>query len=365
MQSLGERVEVVDAVRGFALLGVLIANVGVFTHNIGDINSYAVSFYEIFVLNNFYVIFSMLFGLSFYIFMAKPKNSKVTFLRRVTILLFFGFIHLTFFWHIDILHAYAITAYLLIFFYDMDLKSIKFWIVGLFFVDMFFEAYLSSEILTNYLLQPTSSSLIDTYYTATYAENLSITFENLSNVLANTVVEVPHYLFLFLIGLYIGKSGIYAKTSERFDDIYRTSIYSLIVVLLSSLSWGVLAINETTDEYLVDPATNIFNLALGIFYVTFIVILYQQYSQSYIFDRFRAVGKMTLTNYLSHSVIYLILFYDFNLGLHNEFPKLLVPLIALPIFFLQAEFSRYWIEKHGHGPMEKIWRYLTYLRRKA
>ncbi len=367
MSTLKERIEVVDAVRGFALLGVLLANVGVFCHNTGDINDYAVSFYRIFILNNFYVIFSILFGLSFYLFMSRPKNTLYIFFKRILILLGIGLIHTIFFWHIDILHTYAITAFLLIFFYNMRMIFLKLSILVVFIINLLFSAHYSSQIL-GHLLQSTPSSLIDTYYASTYLENVAITWANLSNILANTVADIPHYLFLFLIGLYIGRSEIYKHTKEKLNEIYLASQICLLAVLVTALAWGGLSLFEIRDDLLIDPAQDLFNLALGCFYITFIVLLYHYYHQdgeSYIFDRFVAVGKMTLTNYLSHSVLYLILFYDFNLGLHNELPTILVPLIALPVYFLQAEFSRYWIDRHGHGPMEKVWRYLTYFQIKV
>lgn len=376
--SLKERVEVVDAVRGLALFGMLIANVGVFTHtygNSGGLNDLASNIYTIFILNNYYVIFSILFGLSFYIFMSKPRNSKYIFLKRTFILLIIGFIHLIFFWHLDILHAYALTGFLLIFFYDMNLRSLKVWIAVMFILDIVFSAYLSTVIL-EHTLQPVTTSLTDSYGTSTYLENLDITLMNLNTVLSNTLVDIPRYLFLFLLGLYAGKSGIYAETKERLAQVLTACRFSLGATIVVAICWFVSLLynlNDYINDYITDfinisytlsitdPLSDIFNFLLACFYITFFVLLYHTVRDNYIFDRFRMIGKMTLTNYLAHSLIYLLLFYDFNLGLRYEYPTYLVPVIAIPIYFLQAELSKLWISRFGHGPMERIWRYLTYV----
>lgn len=364
LSSLKERVDVVDAVRGLALFGMLIANVGVFTHSRGTgINDIASNIYTIFILNNYYVIFAMLFGLSFYIFMTRPKNTKFIFLKRTFILLIIGVGHLLFLWHLDILHAYALTGFLLIFFYDMKLKYIKICILLMFVLDVLFSSFLSSDIL-EHLLRPTTATTIDTYSAGSYLENLSMTFENLPNLFAYTLVEMPRYLFLFLIGLYMGKTGIYAETRERLDQILSWCRISLGATVVVSLIW-VLSLAYQLGDTVTDPLTDLFNFLLACFYVTFFILLYHTRKvdtggKNFILDRFSYIGKMTLTNYVSHSVIYLILFYDFHLGLRHEYPTYLVPLIAIPLFFLQAELSRIWIERFGHGPLEKIWRYLTY-----
>lgn len=290
--------------------------------------------------------------------MSRPQNSKYIFARRAFVLLILGFIHLSFLWHLDILYAYAITGFLLILFYDMELRSVKIWIVTMFLLDIACSSYLSSIIL-EHLLQPTSNSLVDSYSAGTYLKNLEITFMNLPNEFAKTLVYLPRYLFLFLIGLHIGKSKIYAETKERQWEIKTACSLTLAGTFIFIILWMV-SVHHNLGNHIVDPVIKVFNFLLGSAYVALFVLVYHKLRNNYILERFRVIGKMTLTSYLSHSIFYLILFYDFSLGLHYEYPTYLVPVIAVLIFFIQAEMSRLWLNRFGQGPVEKMWRFFTY-----
>lgn len=363
MHPSKERIEIVDIVRGFALFGMLLANVGVFTHtDNGSLNNIASNIYSLFIVNKFYVIFAMLFGLSFYIFMSRPQNDEYTFAKRTFILLIIGVIHLIFIWHLDILHAYALVGFLLLLFFHMELKSIKKWIIIMFLLDIALASYFSSYIM-EYLLQPTAKSLIDSYSAVSYLENLEFTFMNFSNQLVNTLVYIPRYLFLFLIGLYIGKSGLYAQTKERQWEIKNICGLTLAGTIIFLVLW-MLSVQYNFGDHFTDPVIRVYNFFLGSSYITLLVLAYHKFKNNYIWERFKVIGKMTLTSYLSHSIIYLILFYEFNLGMYYEYPTTIVPAIALPLFFLQAEISRLWLNRFSQGPVEIVWRYFTYGKRK-
>ncbi|ACB84260.1 DUF418 domain-containing protein [Natranaerobius thermophilus] len=359
MGSLKERVEIVDALRGFALFGMLIANLGVFTHNEIDFLEMASTIYSQFILNNFYPMFAILFGLSFYMFMSRPRNTKLIFVRRLVILLILGIMHMVFVWHLDILHAYAITGIFLLFFYKMDLSSLKKWLVVLFILDMLFAAFLSD--LLSGLVTTSAPSIISSYNASSYGANLSITIENVPGILYDAVVDIPHHLFLFLIGLYLGKSGVFMETRDRLESVVRVSWWSMGLFVLFYFSRMIVRNYGLADEYLSLPLSNLFNLSLTFFYITLFVVFYHWKKDNYIFDRFRLIGKMTLTSYLTHSVIYLLLFYEINLGLYNELPTMLTPLLAVVIYLAQSEFARIWLNKFGHGPVEKVWRFFTYV----
>ncbi len=360
LSKMSRRVEIIDSLRGFALFGVLVANIGVFTHDNFDYHGMVSTIYSQFILNNFYPMFAMLFGLSFYIFMSRPYNTGYIFCKRLFLLLVFGTLHMVFIWHLDILHAYALTGFLLIFFYKMNLSTLKIWLVIMFILDMLFASFLSDMILDQ--VPPPGSSIISSYDANTYLANLSITLENVRNIFIDALVDIPHHLFLFLLGLYVGKSGLVTRIEENIQNILKASWASLFLfvafymlrTILENFSWGI--------EYFISPLSNLFNLSLTIFYITMFVLLYYWNSNNYIFSRFGYIGKMTLTNYIAQSVLFLILFYEFNFGMYQEIPTAIIPLIAIPLYILQAEFSRLWLERYRQGPLESIWRYLTYLK---
>ena len=160
----------------------------------------------------------------------------------------------------------------------------------------------------------------------------------------------------------MGKTRIHLRIRENLLGIVKVSWISLFLfvffymvrMVIRNYSWGW--------EYFSSPLTNLFNLSLTFFYITLFVILYHWGAGRYIFDRFRFIGKMTLTSYLTHSLVYLILFYDFNLGFYQEWPTVITPFIAVPLFWLQSEVSEFWLQRYGHGPVEKVWRFFTYFR---
>jgi len=361
MNSAKQRIGIVDATRGLALFGMLVANVGVFTTSQstnGNLNEIASSIYSIAFLHNYYIIFSILFGLSFYIFMDRPQNSRFIFVKRNFFLLLIGLVHLVFLWHIDILHAYALTGFLLIIFYNMKLRSIKIWIIILLLVDIVISNYLASRIL-EFLPQIDSGSfLVESYSAETYVENLQITFMNITTAINSTIIKIPHYLFLFLVGLYIGKSGIYRSVYERKEEIKSACRVSVAALIAITVIW-IASINTINHET-ADIAEDLFNVILGICYIPLFVLLYINTRNNYIFSRLEIIGKMTLTSYLSHSVLYLIFFYQCGLGLYLEYPTYTVPLIVIPVFIIQAELSRLWLNRYEQGPVEKLWRFLTY-----
>ncbi|MGQ0516765.1 DUF418 domain-containing protein, partial [Bacillus sp. D-CC] len=92
------------------------------------IDSYIRLFYDMFIQTKFYTIFSFLFGLGFYIFMsraeAKTAHPKILFVRRLLILLLFGFLHYVLLWDGDILHTYAIAGFFLFLFYKREPRTI-------------------------------------------------------------------------------------------------------------------------------------------------------------------------------------------------------------------------------------------------
>ena len=82
-----------------------------------------------------------------------------------------------------------------------------------------------------------------------------------------------------------------------------------------------------------------------------------------VLELFAAPGRMALTNYLSHTLIGIVLFYGVGFGLIGQVRPLGIYAIALTIFACQVVFSRWWLAHHAMGPMERLWRTLTYGRR--
>lgn len=137
--SLRERVHFLDIVRGFALLGIIIVNYFLIVDSVkgfemasDDVLHKLVSW---FAEGKFVTLFSFLFGVGFMIFMdraaQKVESPNKLFARRLSILLGFGILHITFVWVGDILAFYAVSGFLLLAFYKRTAKTVLRWIIAL------------------------------------------------------------------------------------------------------------------------------------------------------------------------------------------------------------------------------------------
>ena len=143
-----ERINEIDMIRGVALFGILMVNMAFFKSPFLDlrlpsnypegIERISAYFIQLFFTGNFYAIFSFLFGLGFYIFMDRTMQKglelKPLYHRRLFALMFFGLIHIIFFWSGDILFNYALVGFILLAFRNKSLQAIKRWIISLFIV---------------------------------------------------------------------------------------------------------------------------------------------------------------------------------------------------------------------------------------
>jgi len=138
-----ERIEMIDSLRGFALTGVCLANLGIFSfYYLSDnaqkanlplpvLNSILGYIIYFFVDAKFWTLFSIMFGLGASIFISRAdglhKNGKALYARRLSILLIIGLIHSIFLWNWDILVDYALAGFILLIFSNKKNVSLAIW----------------------------------------------------------------------------------------------------------------------------------------------------------------------------------------------------------------------------------------------
>ncbi|MGG0627477.1 DUF418 domain-containing protein, partial [Bacillus altitudinis] len=142
--SLKERVHFLDIVRGFALMGIILVNYFLIVDSVKgfemESNDVFHNLVNWFASGKFITLFSFLFGVGFMIFMdraaQKVDSPNKLFARRLTILLGIGLLHVTFVWIGDILTYYAVAGFLLLFFYKRTAKTILYWLITLFVIQL-------------------------------------------------------------------------------------------------------------------------------------------------------------------------------------------------------------------------------------
>lgn len=387
-----ERFIILDALRGFALLGICMANFPEFslytflspeaaasmpTAVQDKITRYLL---YIFVDGKFYTLFSLLFGLGFSIIIRNAERKGVNgfriFYRRMGMLMLFGLLHLMFIWSGDILLLYALLGMLLPFFRQMPDKKLLRW--ALFFLILPIGVDLVCEITRTNLALP-FIRLQETYcaeygingtnfaYWLHDAEDYGTVFQFLVQgacvrmqefIIGNRYFKV---LGLFLVGFYIGRNRIYADLEGRKNLLVKVCRLGLIIGLPCSLLY---AWSSMGGHPLSDTLHSLFYFIsvypLGFAYAAGLCLLYLRVKSLSIWKWLAALGRMALTNYIGQSVIGMFLFYGIGLGWGSTIGLLQTEVIVLAVFLFQMLFSRLWLSGFKFGPLEWIWRMLTY-----
>lgn len=386
--SSNERIISLDIIRGFALFGILLVNMPLFqtpklveelymiSPELSGIDQFARIILDVFVETKFFAIFSILFGIGFYIFMQRAEEKSAFYYRlysrRLIALGVFGFLHLFFFWYGDILLRYALAGFFLIFFYKRKEKTIFIWILSfvcLLFGLLLFSFFSSTEAMEQQIsiLQMEGASkvveAIDIYNNGSYTEWLSYRFtDEVIPVLINMPLSIITPLFYFLIGLYIAKKGILTDFHTHKQFVKRVWLISLLVSIPLSVGIILFHLNVIDVGMLNDQIVEVLLLASGLslsfFYIATILLLLEKEKWKRILHPFHYVGKMALTNYIMQTFIGVGIFT--GLGLFGELHVWLGIVISFLVFPLQILFSYLWLQYFRFGPLEWIWRSITY-----
>ncbi len=387
-----ERYVILDVLRGIALFGICLANYPEFslytfqkkevieampTAGIDHLWRY---FHYTFIDGKFYSLFSLLFGIGFSIILAKAVQRGKglgIFYRRMFILAIIGFVHLLFLWAGDILLLYALVGLLLPLFRNVSNRKLLIISASLIFFPIAIDAF---RLLTDSqftLLIPIEKAI--QYFSAkngitsdnfpvwlleskSYSDvvkfNLPGSFIRCQEFIeGNRIFKV---LGLFIFGLYLGRNRIYAQLDERITLLKKIRDYGFLVGLPLSCLFAWSEVNQHPMGLVVNSiiyAVSVVPLSLA--YASAVCIWYTKHKDLRFFKTMAMPGRMALTNYIGQSVIGMIIFYGigFELALIG---LIYVELIAAGVFVFQILFSSIWLRYFQFGPLEWIWRMLTY-----
>ena len=381
--SFSERIHEIDGIRGFALLGILMMNIMSFATPMmqdgmeqqaterftGQYNEWAIFFINTFVTTNFYTMFSFLFGLGFYIFLSRAQNkvqsTNVLFLRRMGILLIFGILHGVLLWYGDILWTYAVTGILLLFFYKLRPKINL--IIGISILSIFTVFLLLMSLLLFGVNVPVEGAfplpfdMTETIHGGSYSELIILNSTFLGISLMNIIFLVPNVLAVFLIGLYAAQRGIFNNIEENKCLIGKVAAVGIGVGLPIKILTGYAVTFQSLD-----PAWSMLSMLsytiggplMSLGYIALFLIIARKLPA--VVKILQPVGQMALTNYIMQTVIMLIIFYGFNL--FNRVDAVFFIPIVLAVFAVQVIYSHFWMRVFRFGPLEWIWRTVTYLK---
>ena len=381
-----ERIELLDALRGFALLGILLANMlywsgwGLMTdaQRLALGGSEAViwqyRFHHLLIDGKFYTIFSLLFGAGFALQLARltarGADGLRIYRRRVLILLGLGLIHSWLIWDGDILTLYALLGLLLPFFQPWRDRSLLIASAVLIFLIPFggIALFAALDWHPERQLYGWSNAMAIAMGADPSPDNgiAWLRREDLQSwlawVLSGTPFSwglrietwrIPKVLGVMLLGMVAGRKLVAGELAENRRLLRGILLAGLAIGLPASIVYAVRpGLGQSHWPSLVGTVP----LALAI--AAAFILVWPKARPLLI--HLASVGRMALTNYLTHSILGILLFYGIGFGLIGRLPPLSFYAVAVAIFAGQIIVSRWWLGRHDQGPMEALWRRLTY-----
>ncbi len=417
MQATKEinRIESLDVLRGFALLGILLVNIlgfglvsaafldpGIYLSPVGGIDYTVWAFVELTSEGAMRTLFSILFGAGVVLFVTgSTAKSGWLHYRRNFWLLVFGLINIyIFLWPGDILVTYALSSFVLWFIRNWKARSLLILTTFLIVIGSLQNFAMKSsleiardaaEVMQISIAKDeevSEETAIWAQAWAEYEDDYQAEIDNTSNEIKNRTSSyasayeynleianetiyflIPFFLFLdalmmMVIGMALFKLGILDGGREIRFYIKMMCIGFLIG--LSINAYEVLLItNSNMDIIETNPylrfTYHFGRLFMGLGYLGLIIVFIKLGKFSSLKFRLACVGRMALTNYLMHSVIALFIFSGAGLGLLGKFSWSQLYLIVPLIWALQLYISPLWLKYFYFGPIEWLWRLLTYL----
>lgn len=365
-----ERFQSLDLVRGIAVFGVLLVNMGDFALVPGARYDPTISGGEglwnwlvwlgIYLLadTKFIAIFTLLFGAGIALANQRRKLKRerraLAYHRRMLFLLLLGLAHGVFIWQGDILYYYAFWG-LLLYFVPRIPTLIIFGVASILIV---VNGIRSGASMLN--MRPGFSWFHLDIYRGTWGEQVAWRFGDLPY----SALELPiwyglHLIGFLLLGMALLKSGF--LSGERSTTRY--AIIALVTIPLGVVLVGFGTQLETRFvSFLHTQAFYWGSVSLTFGYVAAAIAVSKIASNWLPVRALAAVGRMALTNYLSHSLICTTIFYGYGFGLYEHLDRVRMFAIIVAICSVQLVVSPLWLSFFRYGPFEWIWRSVTYWR---
>jgi uncharacterized protein len=386
------RISEIDVLRGIAIFGILLMNMVIFslptkmfdvsTHPWPEKINIAANWFIVFIVRDkFYHLFALLFGVSFAIMMDRiqSRNSNFTsfYLRRITVLLLIGLVHGFLIWSGDVLVIYAMLGFILLLVRNQPPRKLLLYSFLLYSIPIIVPVI--KKILTIAIGSNNSHGESLDYFTLAIRQ-ISIyskgTFEQITIQRASETLHfyvdgldsfIPRALSMMLFGLYLWRTGI-IQNIQKYLPVLKTFLWWFLSI---GLAGQLLRVTADEFSYPHEDTHFVFKFAslllntysvpiLTFGYAITIILLLQKARWKLIFLPISSVGRMAITNYLFHSIFCTTLFYSYGFGLYGKIEPADGILLALGIFVFQIGFSDWWLTHFKFGPVEWLWRSLTY-----
>lgn len=418
------RIKTLDMLRGFALLGILLMNIAgfsmpdhsfeKFSNDPGSINFWVFQIIGTLFEGKMRAMFGMVFGAGVLLFIANKGTNgapvHALYYRRMFWLLLFGLIHAhLILWIGEILYLYAVCGMILYLFRNVAAKYLV-WAVPLVAVVSFVAgtiqyqeirakriAYVEATTAKNQNLPLTDTQ---TKALTEWREVEKTMIPNREDAKANTAkmksdystvaaylrplafdfqtkylaIEVWDSLALMLLGLALFKWGFLTGSWSTQDYWKVVKIgygigFPLVLyanyyyfIHFSTLEANLARMEQVPIDW-IDLIYPFQRILLVMAHAAALILLFKSGIARNLFNRLAAVGQMAFTNYITHSVICTLFFFGYGLNYYGELKFYQIYYVVLAIWLFQLTFSPIWLKHFRFGPLEWLWRSLTYWKR--
>ena len=364
-----------DVLRGFALLGILVVNIqfmglssdqgarGVLTQ--GFTNGSVTFLIAALFAGKFYLLFSFLFGYSSNYVIRGDKSNRARWIKRCFVLIAFGALHFTFLWHGDIIFLYGLFGLLLTLFFFRADRTIEIWTRVVFSIStVFIVLFGALTVIVEYLLKEdlgvtTESSLDVILQNGTFLESIPARIEVwLLSISSGIFLQGGLAFAAFLLGLRLARSNFLSSPIDKAANSRLMKKGLFFGLPIQVVAAAVLLRNEQSTE----PSESIYLIALfasfvaapllSMFYIGLIRKLVEE--RPHLVLWMKPAGKMSLTIYISQSVVTSLIFSPWGLGLFQDLQTWQVFLLAFGIWLFLSYLAALWLQRFKQGPLEKL-----------
>ena len=387
--NLKNRIHSLDLIRGFAVLGILIMNITSFSQismaymnptigaGLEGYNQYFHGFNYIFADTRFMSIFSILFGAGVVLFTqrieAKGRRVVALHYKRMFWLLIFGLIHAYFIWAGDILVAYAICGSLVFFFRKKSIRTLLIMAVILFLIPICLN-YMTYHGMPEEALESTFAFFYPSIeqivaqtkiMQGSYIEQMPLRIENALEL--QTLVFMIDTFWrtsaMMLLGMILYRKGI--LSADNSTVYYKNMMWVGFVpgLIISCVGLNQVYSYDWSGAYVMNIGANykfVSGLLMALGYIGLVIWIYKKGIFKKLQNRLQATGRMAFTNYIGMSVICTLIFNGHGLGLYGTFDRFQQFLIVIGAWAIMLIISPKVLKKYQFGPLESMWRKLTY-----
>lgn len=371
MQQVSQRIQLLDILRGFAVLGTLGTNIWLFAH-LGDLN-YVFTFAHsawwadiqdlirvtvLFLVNGKLLgMLTIMFGvgleLKYRQAMRKGSPWPGMYIWTCLFLLIEGFLHYTLVLEYDILMSYGITALIVAFIIKGGDKAIRRamkitgGIHGTVMLLILLFGLLSRVIGANVSIGDWSH-IVSIYQDGSWFMQVEERLKNFVLMRSEAIFVIPMNVFLFLLGICMMRKGVFAP-DERGKQLRST-------LMIRGLCVGIPlnALIFIPGGYFDLPVRYLFGPILALGYMGLLAKLIESKEKFWLWDKLAKVGKMSLSCYVLQNIISSVIFYGWGLGLGGKVNSLTVVVIWFAISGFLIALSSLWLSRFNLGPMEYV-----------